>query len=79
MPPEAWGPFWEAVIADRRLMEALVLGPYNRAFRPHRTEFDWLSERPVREDHYRTLERLRAGEEAPVDEHRRRGADAHHG
>lgn len=25
------------------LMEALVLGPYNRPFRPNRTDFDWLS------------------------------------
>jgi DNA-binding CsgD family transcriptional regulator/tetratricopeptide (TPR) repeat protein len=32
-----------------------------RNCRPATTEFDWLSERPVREDHYRTLERLRAG------------------
>lgn len=32
-----------------------------RNCRPATKEFDWLSERPVREDHYRTLERLRAG------------------
>jgi len=32
-----------------------------RNCRPATTEFDWLSERPIHEDHYRTLERLRAG------------------
>lgn len=29
--------------ARSALMEAVVLGPYNRAFRPNRTDFDWLS------------------------------------
>lgn len=38
--------------ARSRLMEALVLGPYNRPFRPHRTPFDWLSRDEAQVDAY---------------------------
>ena len=33
-------------------MEALVLGPYNRPFRPTRTRFDWLSRDEAQVDSY---------------------------
>ena len=35
-----------------RLMEALVLGPHNRPFRPNRTPFDWLSRDEAQVDAY---------------------------
>lgn len=35
-----------------RMMEALVLGPNNRPFRPNRTDFDWLSRDTARVDAY---------------------------
>ncbi|QFG68367.1 alpha/beta hydrolase [Ornithinimicrobium pratense] len=35
-----------------RLMEALTLGPYNRPFRPARTDFDWLSRDEAQVDAY---------------------------
>ncbi|GGK70618.1 alpha/beta hydrolase [Ornithinimicrobium pekingense] len=38
--------------ARSRLMEALVLGPYNRPFRPNRTRFDWLSRDEAQVDSY---------------------------
>lgn len=38
--------------ARSRLMEALILGPYNRAFRPARTGFDWLSRDEAQVDVY---------------------------
>ena len=38
--------------ARSRLMEALVLGPYNRPFRPARTRFDWLSRDEEQVDSY---------------------------
>jgi alpha-beta hydrolase superfamily lysophospholipase len=38
--------------ARSRLMEALVLGPYNRAFAPTRTRFDWLSRDEAQVDAY---------------------------
>lgn len=38
--------------ARSALMEALVLGPYNRAFRPNRTDFDWLSRDEAQVDAY---------------------------
>ena len=33
-------------------MEGLVLGPYNRPFRPNRTRFDWLSRDEAQVDSY---------------------------
>jgi alpha-beta hydrolase superfamily lysophospholipase len=38
--------------ARSRLMEALILGPYNRPFRPARTGFDWLSRDEAQVDTY---------------------------
>ncbi len=38
--------------ARSRLMEALVLGPYNRPFRPSRTRFDWLTRDEAQVDSY---------------------------
>ncbi|GAA5162429.1 alpha/beta hydrolase [Ornithinimicrobium tianjinense] len=38
--------------ARSRLMEALVLGPNNRPFRPARTKFDWLSRDAAQVDAY---------------------------
>jgi alpha-beta hydrolase superfamily lysophospholipase len=34
------------------LMNALTFGPYNKAFKPTRTDFDWLSRDPVEVDKY---------------------------
>lgn len=38
--------------ARSAMMETLVLGPYNRAFRPNRTDFDWLSRDEAQVDAY---------------------------
>jgi alpha-beta hydrolase superfamily lysophospholipase len=38
--------------ARSRLMEALLVGPYNRPFRPNRTKFDWLSRDQAQVDSY---------------------------